>query len=143
MELIKKIIKKLLVFLKNRNQKLLGASQEVEKDNDLQLELINEENEDEIIEEISSYDSIGIDYSNRKKDFFETYKKFKEGKIKRENLIVTDLIDYEIMMMQEEFMLNKKISNQNECIEKQKETIKKLNTKMKSLDKILDNFQDE
>ena len=115
MEFIKKIINKIKTFFKNRTQKLLVEINENKDDIDFKNETIEIDSE-EILDEFTQIDMINIDYLDRKKEFFETYQKFKDGKIKKEHLLITDLIDFEMMMLQEENILKAKIEKESNKI---------------------------
>jgi len=70
-----------------------------------------------------------------KEEFFRIYKAYQAGKIKKEHLLITDLIDIELMMMEEEALLDNNIINEQENIEKQNIEIKTLLNKKIELEK--------
>ena len=69
-----------------------------------------------------------------KSDFFRMYQAFKDGKIKKENLLITDLIDIELMMMTEKELLKEQISYEEEEIKLQEIKLKELIRKNNNLE---------
>lgn len=128
MEFIKRIITRIICFVKKNNIKLLLES----KDESVYLE-------NYMYEESSKIDTKNIDYLDRKQDFFETYQKFKDGKIKPENILITDLIDFEVMMLQEQMILEENLEKEKQIIKNQKMKILKQNEEIVSLKKALNN----
>ncbi len=126
MEFIKTIINK----IKNLFRPRLGAGQSSEGENDL----------DEIIEN-SKYDcqtinDLETNNIENKEQFFKMYQAYKEGKIKKENLLITDLIDIELMLLEEENILNDKIEKEEKKISEQINFINNLNTQKSNLEKL-------
>ena len=62
-----------------------------------------------------------------KERFFRMYSDYKLGKINEDYLTITDLIDLELMLLEEEKILNNKILEEQEIIEKQEKQIYNLN----------------
>lgn len=62
-----------------------------------------------------------------KERFFRMYSDYKLGKINEDYLTITDLIDLELMLLEEENILNNKILEEQEIIEKQEKQIYNLN----------------
>ena len=63
------------------------------------------------------------------------YQAYKDGKIKKEHLLITDLIDIELMMMQEEIELDEKIHYEEENIRNQEIRLAQLLNEKISLEK--------
>ena len=130
MEFIRKIINRIICFIKKNNTKLLP---EAEAKN----EFVYFEND--ICEESSKIDTRNIDYLDKKQEFLETYQKFKDGKIKPEHILITDLIDFEVMMIQEQMILEEKVEKEKQVIKSQKMKILKQNEEIIALKKALNN----
>ena len=75
-------------------------------------------------------------YRENRKEFFRIYKDYKDGKIKEEDLLITDLIDIELMMLEEKSILEEKIEKEEKKIGEQINLIKELNYKKSNLEKI-------
>lgn len=61
-----------------------------------------------------------------KKEFFEIYKKVKNGTIKLENLMINDLIKVQMIMQQEKEFLDNKIYEEEKKIEEDNKKISKM-----------------
>lgn len=61
-------------------------------------------------------ENINNNKDKEKKEFFELYKNVKSGKIKKENLMINDLIKIEIMLQEEKEYNDEKINNELEEI---------------------------
>lgn len=71
-----------------------------------------------------SFDPVSID--NEKSSFFKMYEAYKKGKIKPENMLITDLINMEIFMQHELELLNTQVKLKSDEVNNQEETLKKL-----------------
>lgn len=121
MEFIKKIIEK-IKSLFNRNNNLLSEGVEVEE----KLEEIA------IIEEtIEEKNNEGIQIPSRytKEEFFNMYNNYKEGKIDKSKMLISDLIAVELMLQKENEEYEKKIDREKEVLSNQIIRIKELENK--------------
>lgn len=117
MEFITKIINKIRNFINikfNKQQKMLPIGYEAEKNVD--------------------FEDAKSDTHN-KEEFFRIYQAYKKGQIKKEHLLITDLIDIELMMMEENALLAKKIINERENIKQQKDKLDILRKQKSELEK--------
>lgn len=107
MEFITKIINKIKNFINlkfNKQQKMLPSGFE---------------------EEIVDFEDSKSD-THSKEEFFRIYQAYKNGQIKKEHLLITDLIDIELMMMEEKTLLDKKIISEKQNVKQQKNQLDNL-----------------
>lgn len=126
MEFIKTIINK----IKNLFRPRLGAGKINEAENDL------EEIKEEPKQYIQDFNSLEINNIENREQFFKMYQAYKEGKIKEENLLITDLIDIELMLLEEENILNDKIEKEEKKISEQINFINNLNIQKSNIEKL-------
>ncbi len=119
-----KLFEKIVNFIKrllgrnllNETKYLLDNS-ENESENSIEFIKENIENDIDLEKNISDElidDSKQIYFDNEdfnaKKDFFEMYEAYKTGKINPENMLITDLIQIELMMQEEMTVLDREIA---------------------------------
>lgn len=71
-----------------------------------------------VLESKSSEFEESISKDEEKREFFELYKNVKSGKIKKENLMIHDLIKIEMMLMKEKEYNDNKVKEIEEKIRK-------------------------
>lgn len=125
-------IKNIINKIKNLIRPRLGAGQFEETDN--KLENITEKSK----QNIQNINSLEVNNIENKEQFLKIYQAYKEGKIKEENLLITDLIDIELMLLEEDKLLKNKIGKEEKNISNQINLIKELNLKKSNLEDLTD-----
>ena len=125
-----KFIKMIINKIKNFFRPKLGAGRVNDIENS--LEEITEQSK----HNFQTLNFLEKNNIENKEQFFKMYQAYKEGKIRAEKLLITDLIDMELMLLEEEKILNDKIEKKEKKISEQINLIKELNVQKSYLEKL-------
>lgn len=111
MEFFKKIVNKIQTFLTNifKPQKLLNVPSSEQIDSSSKEETLVDSSNNSIINNITQPQEELSPREKAKKEFLQIYQAYKDGNVKKEHLLITDLINIQILMLDEINALNQKI----------------------------------
>ncbi len=138
MEFIKRVLNKFFSIFKS-NDNLLPEG-EIVNENIPIIENINEINDKSLKEQSTTEDEtvyneeIIIPSKYTKEQFFTMYNNYKEGKIDKKYLLVTDLIAIELMLQKESEEYDKRIGKEQSIVNTQLSKLRELETKKSTLE---------